>query len=151
MNIEDLGYKITEDGEIINPKGVVLKGWDNQGYRMITITGSNGTKKKLSVHRLVAKKYLPNTNNLPCVNHKDKNRANNKVENLEWCNHQYNNEYSCAKYYLIEDVITKNTFEVFNLNQWCKERGLYSGALIGTLTSSNRSQHKGYRVLKVRS
>lgn len=149
MDIENLGYKITENGEVINSKGIILKGWNNQGYRMITIRDQNGKQKKISIHRLVAEKYIPNPNKFPCVNHKDKNRANNRVENLEWCNHQYNNEYSCAKQYLIENVKTKERFEVFNLNKWCKSKGLYSGALIGTLTSHNRFQHKGYRVLKV--
>ena len=53
----------------------------------------NGKYKTYNVHRLVAIAFIPNPDNLPCVNHKDENRRNNNVENLEWCTHQYNVTY----------------------------------------------------------
>ena len=46
------------------------------------------------VHRLVAQEFLPNPNNLPCINHKDENPKNNSVDNLEWRTYKYNNEYN---------------------------------------------------------
>lgn len=45
------------------------------------------------VHRLVAKTFIPNFQNLPCINHKDENTKNNRVENLEYCDWLYNNNY----------------------------------------------------------
>jgi hypothetical protein len=45
----------------------------------------------------VAEAYLPNPNNLPCVNHKDETRDNNDVSNLEWCTHKYNVHYGTAQ------------------------------------------------------
>lgn len=52
-----------------------------------------GIRKWHQVHRLVASAFIPNINNLKQVNHKDENKLNNKVENLEWCSAKYNNSY----------------------------------------------------------
>ena len=45
------------------------------------------------VHRLVAQAFIPNPDNLPEVNHKNEDKSNNTVDNLEWCDHKYNNNY----------------------------------------------------------
>lgn len=62
------------------------------GYLKIgfSVNGKRVTKK---VHRLVAQAFIPNLNNLPMVNHKDGNRTNNNVSNLEWCTASYNAKY----------------------------------------------------------
>lgn len=63
-----------------------------QGYPCVTLS-KNGVYKRFLIHRLVAQAFIPNPNNLPCVNHKDENPLNNNVENLEWCTYAYNNCY----------------------------------------------------------
>lgn len=84
-------YEITTDGQIINKKtGHILKGQPNaKGYLRVSIS-----KKLMFVHRLVAEKYIPNPNNLPQVNHKDGNKLNNSVENLEWVSNQQNRNHA---------------------------------------------------------
>ena len=63
-----------------------------KGYKMINVR-YNGKHYTFRVHRIVAQTFIPNPDNLPEVNHKDENKQNNSVENLEWCTHQYNSAY----------------------------------------------------------
>lgn len=63
------------------------------GYLRVVLS-KDGISKNYAVHRLVAQAFIPNPNNLEMVNHKDENRQNNNVENLEWCTRSYNQIYS---------------------------------------------------------
>ena len=65
---------------------------NSSGYLLVGLY-KNNIEKKYSVHRLVAEAFIPNPYNLPQVNHKDENKQNNVVSNLEWCTHEYNNTY----------------------------------------------------------
>lgn len=53
----------------------------------------NGKRIHKRIHRLVAEAFIPNIKHLPMVNHKDRNRLNNNVNNLEWCDNTYNSQY----------------------------------------------------------
>ena len=67
------------------------------GYLSVGLSKNNKTKTK-TVHRLVAEAFIPNPNNLEMVNHKDENKSNNNVDNLEWCTRSYNQLYSIKKH-----------------------------------------------------
>lgn len=69
---------------------------DSDGYRVTCLTGKDKKYKTFKVHRLVAMAFIPNPNNLPQVNHKDENKQNNCVWNLEWCTNEYNVNYGTA-------------------------------------------------------
>lgn len=66
---------------------------DKDGYLFVGLRVKGKTIPK-KVHRLIAESYIPNPDNKPCVNHKDLNRANNNVSNLEWCTHKENTNHS---------------------------------------------------------
>lgn len=69
---------------------------DTSGYIMVGLH-NKGTIKNLLVHRLVAQAFIPNPHKYPIINHKDENKANNHVKNLEWCTQKYNVNYGTAK------------------------------------------------------
>lgn len=80
----------------------ILKPKIKNNYYQIGLR-KNGTRKWYSIHRLVAQAFIPNPNNLPQVNHKDENKLNNNINNLEWCTASYNNTYGTR----MEKVINK--------------------------------------------
>lgn len=68
---------------------------NNSGYKTVSLHDKKNNKKEfISIHRLVADVFLCNEENLPCVNHKDNDKENNSVSNLEWCSYDYNNTYN---------------------------------------------------------
>ena len=67
---------------------------DKHGYLEINLCKNCKSKKHL-VHRIVAEAFIPNPTRYPCINHKDENKQNNSVNNLEWCTPKYNANYGC--------------------------------------------------------
>ena len=90
-------YQISNIGRIRN-KDKIMKPhnrWD--GYYHIGLWGEDGKRHYPVIHRLVALAFLPNPQNLPLINHKDENRHNNRLDNLEWCDSSYNIRYSLRR------------------------------------------------------
>ena len=78
-------------------KGRIMKqSYCSKGYLTIDLC-LNRKNKKCLVHRLIAQAFIPNPDNLPEINHKDEDKTNNSVENLEWCDRSYNNTYGTAR------------------------------------------------------
>lgn len=85
-------YQIDENGIIYKNNKPLKLSINCYGYYVVNLK-INGQYKTYNVHRLVALHYLNNPNSLPIVNHKDENKLNNKVENLEWCDYEYSVNY----------------------------------------------------------
>lgn len=79
-----------------NKSGVILSPGLTRGYESVGLC-KDGKRTSVTVHRIVAEAFLPNPNNYSEVNHKDENKANNSVENLEWCSRNYNMSYGTAR------------------------------------------------------
>ena len=88
-NYEDLDL-INKNGVLRNKSGLTMKPLINEdGYKIITLF-KNGQKRNYFIHRLVAQNFITNPSNLPQVNHKNLDRSENRVSNLEWCTIQTN-------------------------------------------------------------
>lgn len=100
-------YQVSSFGRIKRLKGVtarkngykipiperILNGSKNYyGYKQISLS-KNREKKRFMIHRLVATAFISNPEEFPIINHKDENKINNHVDNLEWCSYAYNNTY----------------------------------------------------------
>ena len=84
-------YAATEEGQIWSYRTQrFLKTADNgHGYLYVSLT-KDGIKKCYRVNRLIAETFIPNPENLPVVDHKDRNRKNNNMNNLQWVSYQDN-------------------------------------------------------------
>lgn len=91
------GFCISKEGKVKNPNGKILCENKNQkGYLRVNIPGHNSQ----FIHRLLALTYIPNPTNLPIVDHIDRNKENNTLENLRWVD-----DYGSAQ----NRGLTKNT------------------------------------------
>ena len=87
-------YAVTSCGKIwsYKSKKFLKPTTETSGYLKVGLY-KDGERKWYYIHRLVAEAYIPNPENLPQVNHKDENKANNCLQNLEWCDNKYNCNY----------------------------------------------------------
>ena len=110
-NVKSLNYNHTGREKIMKPSV------DKDGYMYICLY-KNGVKKLYLVHRLVAEAFISNPNNYPQVNHKDENPSNNFVDNLEWCDAKYNNNYGTRTERVTEKLINgKKSKTVLQINK----------------------------------
>ena len=87
-------YEVSDIGRVKNSRtNHILSPGISQGYYYVALY-KDGARKNKQVHRLVAEVFIENKDNYPLINHKDENKKNNVVENIEWCTYLYNNTYN---------------------------------------------------------
>lgn len=139
-------YQISNDGYVKNKKGHILKNQMSNGgyYQLVLIKGKK--HKQEFIHRLVAKAFLPNPDNLPQVNHIDEDKTNNCVSNLEWCTNKYNSQYSTAKKVYMVDQMTDKIIKSFNAMRDCDDyfgKQVHQG--IGRVCRGKQETFYGYK------
>lgn len=102
------GYHVYADGRVYSTKrGIFLKpDIQRHGYHQVRLS-YDGASKAYKVHRLVGLLFIPNPDRLPQINHKDGNKSNNNVSNLEWCTALHNNNH--AKELGLLDIAASNS------------------------------------------
>ena len=106
-------YEISNLGRIKNIQtNRILKMTNQYGNYFSIILYDKTHKRNAKIHREVAQAFIPNPNNYPCINHKDLNKQNNCVDNLEWCTYSYNTK----------DAIKKGANTMSGFNRYNKEK-----------------------------
>ena len=142
----------TKTNKFLNPSKT------KDGYLKVALRGNNKAYY-FRVHKLVAMTYLENPNNLPEVNHKDFNRANNNLENLEWISHNDNIEYSklenrfktekpLRKAYVFTNVFNGKSFTIIGINNVAKHFGIKPDSLKAIRNHANTGDYIKSGVLK---
>lgn len=131
------GY-VSKNGHNIKPKYISHVTMKN-GYVYVNLFDSESRQVLKRVHRLVAEAFISENCDLPCVNHKDKDKKNNCVSNLEWCTHKYNVNYKDCQFLKAKalskrvDKIDRFTGEVIETYdseiQAAKMNGLHQGSI----------------------
>lgn len=128
-------YAVTSCGKVFSYRSqrFLKPGKNKDGYLYVNLYKDGKTAIKY-IHRLVGETYLPNPENKPCLNHRDENKANNALPNLEWVTYRENNIYgtrieraakSCSK-----KVICVETNEIFNsIKAAAKEKNADSSSI----------------------
>lgn len=114
VQFRNTGYFVKENGDIIGKTKILKQIIKPDGYNSVCLY-YDGKAKTFLTHRMVAECYIPNPDNKPQVNHKDGNKTNNKVENLEWVNSKENINH------FINEISTRRFFEQPNSKLTLKE------------------------------
>lgn len=110
---------------------------DGNGYLFVQLTKDKYSIMK-KVHRIVAEAFIPNPNNLPCINHKDEDKNNNNINNLEWCTNNYNINYGTRTSRAVakqshkinrKDIETNNIDTFESINECARQMNISPAAI----------------------
>ena len=135
-------YSIDNSGNVYSKRTnkILSQGTDTNGYKFVILC-NNGKRKCKRIHRLVAEAFLP-SNFYTEVNHIDENKANNSVENLEWCDRKYNCNYRNKNKNIMKKVICVDENKEFNSIKECaKYYGVTSSMICKVLNGTFKTTH----------
>ena len=148
--VKSLNYRKTGKSKLMK----LMK--NKKGY-LTVVFHKNGEYKRYLVHRLVAEHFIPNPDNLPFINHKDEDKKNNKVGNLEWCNNEYNSNYGTRNHRIsstnTNGKLSKTVLQFSKsgdlIREWvsmaeCTRNGFQQSA-VWLCCNGKKPQYKGYK------
>lgn len=112
-------YQINRHGEIKSKQRILKNNKQKNGYIRINLSNSGKTKKHY-IHRLIGLQFIPNPENKPTIDHIDRNRQNNSLDNLRWATHaeQNNNASFCA---IVRGTTTEELTKISKKKSWTKK------------------------------
>ena len=115
-------YEVSNTGMVrsLRHNKIMSPNTNRYGYKYINLC-KDGIIKTKTIHRLVAQVFIPNPDNLPEVNHKDEDKTNNSVDNLEWCVHIYNMNYRTRNIRAKETAIKNGSWSGLSREEYQKK------------------------------
>ena len=147
-------YAVTSCGRVWSYRNnkFLKPGTDRGGYQYVILC-KNGYEKTVMVHRLIAKAYIPNPENLLFINHKDEVKTHNWIGNLEWCTREYNNNYGTRNARVAEKLGTKiqckETGEIFDSMGDCQRKLGCDSSAISKQIRGKLNHVKGFHFIKI--
>jgi hypothetical protein len=92
------GYSVSNQGRVRSQRQQLKQCMSNSGYLLVCLSVGGGTKTGY-IHRLVAEAFIANKERKPVINHKNYNKVDNRIENLEWCTPQENSRHSQLRWF----------------------------------------------------
>lgn len=150
-------YKVNEYGDILSSyTNKILKySISKDGYKQYNLY-KNKKAYIITAHRAVALAFIPNPDSLPLVNHKDENKLNCFVENLEWCDNSYNVSYNgnrsaqtqykkYAKEFYVYDLDMKLLRKFKGVRKFCRENRINFGNFSAILLHNTKNPNNLYK------
>ena len=126
-------YGVSRDGRVYSYKSnkELIPSLKYHGYLQVQVYLPMDKRPKWrAIHRLVAETFIPNPHGLPQVNHKDENKQNNRVENLEWCTQKYNIEYSKGQGVIRINPISGSIVEYASIAEAARQNNMMRSQII---------------------
>lgn len=145
-------YQVSSYGNVktIKKDGVEMSQQENRNGYMTVHLRDKGVERRAMVHRLVAEAFIPNPNELRDVNHKNGDKSDNRLENLEWASHSDNMTHSFRELgknvrHIVQLDLDNNFIERWNSIAEASEATGICRTNIGECCRGNRKHAKGYK------
>ena len=145
-NVKSLDREVKVKSFIFNSyrtlKGIKIKQPIHRGYKVVYLYNKNNKSKCHLVHRILAKMFIPNPQNLPIINHKNGIKTDNRIENLEWCTYSENLKHAYKNH--LKDSTFKQLEQLHKYNEKIVCQYSLDGKLLNIFKSKEETEKMGF-------